>query len=72
MYCHRRAPASCARNKGYEDMKLIRSGRACVAGKLTRKEYDAKVAKLRNAVTTGALTQDQCDCYGAERVACLK
>ena len=44
----------------------------CDAGKLTRKQYDTKVAELRTTVASGDMTQAQLDRYDAELILCLQ
>jgi hypothetical protein len=44
----------------------------CDAGKLTRKQYDAKIRELRATVASGDMTQVQLDRYDAELILCLK
>lgn len=51
---------------------VVRKPKLCVAGKLTRAQYDTKLAQLRESVAAGELTKAQFDRYDAELVACLK
>lgn len=50
---------------------MVRKPKLCIAGKLTREQYEAKMDKLRTAFVAGDVTQSQFDRYDAEFVACL-
>jgi hypothetical protein len=51
---------------------VVRKPNACVSGRLTRDQYQAKIAELRAAVADGALTTEQLDRYDAELISCLQ
>jgi hypothetical protein len=46
--------------------------RVCPDGKLTRAQYQSKLAELQKALHAGALTQAELDAYDAELVSCLE
>lgn len=50
----------------------ITKPRLCEPGSLTRAAYDAKIAKLRNNVRAGNMTQAEMDGYDSELLLCLR
>jgi hypothetical protein len=49
----------------------VAKAKLCVAGQLSRRDYDAKLAELRAAVKAGDMTQAQLDRYDGELLLCL-